>query len=72
MFLGRSTSLHLTRDIQNFRKLDVSLYLRTYIANYIFVFQPFLVRIVALQSTLQPLSLKGPFREHRSQIAYLF
>jgi hypothetical protein len=51
--LGRSTSLHLTRDIPNFGKLDVSLSVRTYISNYICVFQSFLVRIVASRRYLQ-------------------
>ena len=59
MGVGRSTSVHLTRDIPYFWEFHVSLPKTFSISNYIFVVQSFLVRIVALQSFLQTWGIKG-------------
>ena len=69
-YLGRSTSLHLTWDIPNFGKLYVSLSVTTYVSNYIFVFQSFLVRIVASRRYLQTWDRKG-FWKHTIVIIHV-
>ena len=54
----RFTSEGFTWEISQFWEFHVSSVGISCISYYICVFQPFLVRIVALQSTLQPLCLK--------------